>query len=76
MAVARDEVDLCYTEDALQFSCWNHHGPCVGRCTGSRLRKRGGGSSVEGDVALNLLHNLMDVSVQNRDRAKTLEVGE
>ena len=31
---------------------------------------------MEGDVALYLLHDLMDVAVQDRDRAEALEVGE
>ena len=44
-----------------------------GRRAGRRLRKSGGARSVKSDGALDLLHQLVDVSVQHCDRAETGE---
>src|SRR5262249_21638737 len=38
------------------------------------LRKSSGTSGVKGHMALHLLHGLVDVAIQHRDRAKSLEV--
>src|SRR5258708_32017020 len=48
-------------------------GGCSSR-VGLREGSRSGG--VEGDIALHFLHGLMNVSVQNRNRAETLQVRE
>src|SRR5258708_10405221 len=40
------------------------------------LREGGGSGGVEGDIALHLLHGLMNVSVQSRNRSETLQVRE
>src|SRR5262249_13573487 len=41
--------------------------------TGSRLRERGRHGGMEGDVALNLLHHLVDVAIEHSHRAEPLQ---
>src|SRR6266436_3814192 len=43
---------------------------------GGRLGERGGQGGVEADVPLHLLHDLVNVAVEDRDRAEPLEKGE
>ena len=51
-------------------------GPGDGRGAGRRLRERRRARGVEGDVALDLLHDLVDVAVEHGHRAEPLQVGE
>ena len=46
------------------------------RSTGRRLREGGRARGMEGDVAFNLLHHLVDVAVEHGHRAETLQVAE
>src|ERR1700685_470842 len=46
----------------------------TGTLAGRRLRIRGGARRVEGDVAFDFLNDLMDMAVQNGDRAKTAQL--
>ena len=73
---SRDEPDLRDAEDALQLSRGNHHRAGVGSLARRRLRKGGRGRGVEGDVAFDLLHDLVDVAVEHGDGAEALQVGE
>ncbi len=41
-------------------------------CSGNRLGKGRGARGVEGDVAFDLLHDLMDMAVEHRDRAERM----
>ena len=51
-------------------------GPGLGAVPGAGMRERGRRRGVECDVALHLLHDLMDVPVQHRHRAEALEIGQ
>ena len=48
-------------------------GPGRWRRAGRRLRKGGRARGVEGHVAFDLLHDLVDVAVQHGDRAEALQ---
>ena len=74
--MSADDLDVCDPEHALQFACWNRHRSgvrCSPRC---RLRECGRHRRVKRDVALNLLHDLMNVAVQNGHRTKAFEKGQ
>src|ERR1700730_12303297 len=68
------EVDAGNAEQAAKLVVGDLHRP--GRRGGARrrLRERGRARGVEGDVALDLLHHLVDVAVQHRNRTEALEV--
>src|SRR5580704_4023746 len=76
MARSRDEPDVGDTEDTLQLACGNNHGTGVRGVAGRGLRKGGGCCGVEGDVSFDLLYGLVDVAVEDGDRAEALEIGE
>ena len=48
-------------------------GPGDGAVPGRRLREGGRTRGVEGDIALDLLHHLVDVAVEHGDRAELLQ---
>src|ERR1700676_5163149 len=68
------EVDAGNAEQAAKLVVGDLHRP--GRRGGARhrLRERGRARGVEGDVALDLLHHLVDGAFQPGYRSKTLEV--
>src|SRR5450631_3298259 len=68
------EVDAGDPEHAAKLVVGDLHRPGRGRRTRRRLRERSRARGVEGDVALDLLHHLVDVAVEHRHRAKALEV--
>src|SRR5450759_1362635 len=68
------EVDAGDAEQRAKLVVGDLHRPGRGGGARRRLRERGRARGVEGDVALDLLHHLVDVAVQHRHRAKTLEV--
>src|SRR5262249_17486411 len=68
------EVDAGNSEHAAQLGIFHLH-RSGRRCgAGRRLRERGGACGVEGNIALDLLHDLVNVTVEHRDRAKSLEI--
>src|SRR4029077_12792550 len=74
--VALLEVDRCYAEQAAQLVVGDLERPRRLRRAGRRLRKCGRAGGVEGDVAFNLLHHLVDVAVEHGHRAEALEIFE
>src|SRR5882762_5458256 len=72
--IARLEVDAGNTEQAAELVVGDLHRPGRGGGARRRLRKRGRARGVEGDVALDLLHHLVDVAVEHRHRTEALEV--
>ena len=69
-------MHLSDSENTGQFFSWDLHGAGRRRGSGSRLRKRGRHRRVEAHIALDLLEDLMDVPVENRDRAEAFEQSE
>src|SRR4051794_29723654 len=61
------------TEQRAQLVVRDLHRTGRGRSTGRRLRERGRARGVERHIALDLLHHLVDVAVEYRDRAEALE---
>ena len=55
------------------WSAGTTSGPGPGPLPAERLRIGGGAGGVEGDVAFHLLHDLVDVAVQHRDRAEAAQ---
>src|SRR5215831_310580 len=74
--VALLEVDAGDTEHRAQLGILDLHRAGRGGSPRRRLRERGRTRGVEGDVALDLLHHLVDVAVQHRDRAEPLQIFE
>src|SRR5256885_6330947 len=72
--LARLEVDAGNAEQRTQLGILDLHRPGRGRRARRRLREGGRACGVEGHVALDLLHHLVDVAVEYGDRAKALEV--
>src|SRR6266851_5710636 len=72
--VAHLEVDAGDAEHAAQLVVGDFHRAGRGRGARGRLREGGGARGVERDVALDLLHHLVDMAVQHRHRAVTLEI--
>src|SRR6185503_13073445 len=70
------EGDARYAEHAAQLVVRHLHRAGRGRRSRRRLWKRGRARGVEGDVALDLLHHLVDVAVEHGDRAELLQVTE
>src|SRR6266436_3916199 len=67
-------VHVSDAQDAAEFACFYLHRSGLGRRTGRGLRKCSGHSGVEGGVAFGFLERLMDVPVENRDRAEAFQV--
>src|SRR5258708_4286820 len=65
--------DRCETEVTPQLFRGHSQGASLGRGAGRGLREGGRASGVEGDVAFDLLHRLMNVAVQYGDGAERLE---
>src|SRR6478736_2283350 len=74
--IALLEVDAGDAEHAAEFGVLDLHRTRRGGGARRRLREGGRARGVEGDVALDLLHHLMDVAVEHGDRAETLDVFE
>src|SRR5260370_34282279 len=72
--IARLEVDAGNTKQAAELVVGDLHRPGRGGGPRRRLRKRGRARGVEGDVALDLLHHLVDVAVEHCHRTEALEV--
>src|SRR5450432_3927480 len=72
--IARLEVDTGNPKQAAKLVVGDLHRSGRGGGARRRLRERGRARGVEGDVALDLLHHLMDVAVQYGYRAEALEV--
>src|SRR5664279_3274113 len=72
--IAGLEVDGGYAEQGAKLAVFDLHRPGRGGGARRRLRERGRARGVEGDVALDLLHHLVDVAVQDGHGAKTFEV--
>src|ERR1700733_2063272 len=72
--IAGLEIDAGDAEQAAKLVVGDLHRTGRGRGARRRLRERGRARGVEGDVALDLLHHLVDMAVEHRHRAETLEV--
>src|SRR5580692_6545870 len=68
--IALLEVDAGDAEHAAEFGVLDLHRAGRGGGARRRLRERGRACGVEGDVALDLLHHLIDVAVKHGDRAE------
>ncbi len=73
--MATNVVDVSYTQQSAQLFCGNFHRAGRRSCSGPGLRKRRGCRGVERDVAFNLLHGLMNVSVKHRHGTEFFEIG-
>src|SRR5882724_3230393 len=58
----------------LQLVGWHLHRSGRGSFSGRRLRKRSRHGGMEGNLPFDLLHDLMNMSVQHRDGTETLDV--
>src|ERR1700738_1072771 len=72
--IAALEVDAGNAKQAAKLVVGDLHRPGRGGGARRRLRESGRARVVEGDVALDLLHHLVDVAVQYGYRAEALEV--
>src|SRR5438105_2222874 len=70
------EGDVCDTEQRAQLVVGDFHRSRRGCCTRRRLREGSRPGRVKGYVALDFLHNLVDVTVEHRHRPETLEIVE
>src|SRR5262249_43381006 len=70
------ERDVGNAENRAQLVVGDFHRSRRGRRTRRWLRERGRHGGVKGDVALDLLHDLVDVTVEHRHRTEALEVVE
>ena len=66
------EVNVGDAEQRTQLVVGNLHRSRRGRRARRGLRKGGGHGGVKGDVALDLLHDLVDVTVEHRYRPEAL----
>src|SRR5690348_11435485 len=66
------EVDAGNAEHGAELGVLDLHRAGRGGAARRRLRKRSRARGVEGDVALDLLHHLVDVAVEHGHRTKTL----
>ena len=64
------EIYLGNPEQRAQLVIRDFHRAGRGRGTGRWLREPGCPGGVEGDIAFDFLHHLMDVAVEHGDRAK------
>jgi hypothetical protein len=69
-------MDIGDSENALQFVIRHLHRTRTLGSARCGLWKRGGYCCVEGHVALYLLHHLVDMAIQNGNRAKPLQIRE
>src|SRR5580658_3177354 len=76
MMVAGGEVHTADAEHLPKFFGGDRHRAGGGSGAGRGLRERRGHRGMEGDVALHLLHHLVNVPVEHGDRAEALEDGE
>src|SRR5207249_8725443 len=67
-------VHIGHSQQASQLFRRNLHWTRRRRRTRMRLREGGRGGRVESDIAFYLLHGLMNVSIENRYRSKTLQI--
>ena len=67
-------VTLAMPSMVRSLSSGTFIGPGEGAVPGRRLRKRRRARGVEGDVAFDLLHHLVDVAVEHGHRAEALEI--
>src|SRR5262249_62325925 len=65
-----NEIYLGSPEQRTELVVRDFHRTRRGRATGRRLRERGRHGGVEGDIAFDFLHYLMDVAVEHGDRAE------
>src|SRR5882724_13009210 len=72
--LARDVADFADTQHALQLLHRHFERAGAGPDTRCGLREGGGPRGVEREVALDLLHDLVDVAVQDRDGSETFEI--
>src|SRR5258708_3288499 len=72
--IARLEVDAGDAEQAAKLVVGDLHRSGRGGTARRRLRERGRARGVEGDVALDFLHHLVDVAVEHGHRAKTFQI--
>ena len=70
------EHDAGDAEHAAQLVIGHFHRSGRRRRTRRRLRKGRRASGMEGDVTLDLLHDLMDVAVEHSHRAESFEIAE
>src|SRR6476661_5129203 len=75
-ALPLDIVDRSHAEYTPQLLCGHLERTRSISHAGCRLGERGGQGGVEADVPLHLLHDLMNVAVEDRDRAEPLEKGQ
>src|SRR5947209_3366792 len=66
-------MDVAHAEQAAQLSGLHLHRPRRRRRTGRGLREGRRPRRVEGDVPLDLLEHLVDVTVESRDRAEAAQ---
>src|SRR5436190_1302998 len=71
--LALHEVDIGNAEQGAQLVVGDLHRAGRWRTAGRRQRERGSHGSVEGDIALHLLHHLMDVAIKDGDRTEALQ---
>src|ERR1051325_7471043 len=76
LALPLDIVDRSDSEYTPQLLRGHLEGPGPLSHAGGRLGERGGQGGVEADVPLHLLHDLVNVAVEDRDRAEPLEKGQ
>src|SRR3984885_15969308 len=76
MVMLTKYLDVGHSEHALQLACWNHHGPRPRRGSWCRLRECRRHGRMKADIAFDLLHYLMNVAVQDSDRAKSLHIAQ
>src|SRR4051812_13423623 len=69
-------MDIGHSEDTSQLIRGNFHWTRRRRCAGFRLRKSSGARGVERDIALDFLHGLMNMPVQDCYRTEALEIAE
>src|SRR5579864_9494487 len=69
-----DHRDARDAEHAAQLIPGYLERPRAFALAGSGLRVSGRASGVEGDVALDLLHDLMDMAVEDRDRPEATQL--
>src|ERR1700730_18626590 len=66
-------ADAGQAQHRFQFRRLDNNGGGFRRCSWGRQRKCSSSSGVEGDVAFDFLHHLMDVVVQDWDRYEPLQ---
>src|SRR5262249_25234297 len=73
LLVALLEVDAGNAEHAAKLGVFDLHRAGRGGGARRRLRERGRAGGVEGNAALDLLHDLVDVAVEHGHRAEALD---